>query len=202
VKKRNMNKIKEPLLASNVKQVIIMQGLSGSGKSYWVNKHFPNATVVSADRFFEQGPLEYHFIPGLLGKAHAWCMGNFIYALGRGDSTIVVDNTNTERWEWESYATLAELFDYKWGVADIYDSPAALTDEQLAVKNTHGVPAEAIAKQRERYEHASSEELILLPSLKLARPMRSTPDPTAIYRRNNNKPMGPDKKGKTTCTQQ
>jgi predicted kinase len=140
------------------RQVIIMQGLSGSGKTTWANTHHPNATVVSADLYFSKMKDEYEFVPSLLPKAHAWCMRRYIRALDRGDSTIIVDNTNTEKWEWGNYKALAEAWGYKWSVADLFDSPAALTDEQLADRNVHGVSAEAIARQRERYTHARPEE--------------------------------------------
>ena len=141
------------------RQVIIMQGLSGSGKTHWANKNYPNATVVSADKYFTRDG-EYKFDPKLLNKAHSWCLRRFIDALDRGDTTIIVDNTNTEKWEWYGYAKLAGHWGYKWGVADLYDGPAGLTDDQLAEKNIHGVPAEAIARQRERYSRARKEELI------------------------------------------
>ena len=138
-----------------------MQGLSGSGKTHWANTNFPNASVCSADKFFEKGSDGYRFEPSLLGKAHAQCLSHFIYAINRGDSTVIVDNTNTERWEWENYVQLAIHWGYQWGVVDIYDSPAGLTDEQLAARCKHNVPVEAIARQRERYEHPMKEELYL-----------------------------------------
>ena len=35
-----------------VPEVIVMQGVSGSGKSTYIKNNLPNATVVSADHFF------------------------------------------------------------------------------------------------------------------------------------------------------
>ncbi len=180
---------------SRMKQVIIMQGLSGSGKSHWVDMNYPDhPNVVSADRFFlytDEAPLEYNFRPELLGKAHAFCMNNFIRMLeipfpATGDGsgitpTIIVDNTNTERWEWKNYVKLAEHFGYEWAVVDMYDG--ALTNEELSDRNEHGVPLEVIERQRERYEHANSEEL-------LSYSQHKGVDPTAVYRRNNDKPKG------------
>jgi predicted kinase len=177
---------------SRMKQVIIMQGLSGSGKTTLAQANYPNATVVSADRFFVQqqsnNKVEYRFMPWLLGHAHAWCMNNFIHALGRGDSTIVVDNTNTERWEWMNYVKLAGLLDYKWGVIDMSEGDKS-TDEELTARNVHGVPLEVIVKQRERYEHAKSEELLSYSQHRQPPPFLEV-DPTAVYRRNNNTPKG------------
>jgi len=175
-----------------MKQVIIMQGLSGSGKTTLAQANYPNATVVSTDRFFVQqqsnNKVEYRFMPWLLGHAHAWCMNNFIHALGRGDSTIVVDNTNTERWEWMNYVKLAGLLDYKWGVIDMSEGDKS-TDEELTARNVHGVPLEVIVKQRERYEHAKSEELLSYGQHRQPPPFLEV-DPTAVYRRNNNTPKG------------
>ena len=145
-----------------------MQGLSGSGKTTWANKHHPNATVVSADLYFSKRTGKYEFDPKLLNKAHSWCLRRFINELDRGTTTIVVDNTNTERWEWCNYAKLAAHWGYKWSVVDMMQDPAdmpeskvakAFKDKVLAGRNVHGVPAEVIAKQRERYTPASPEEL-------------------------------------------
>jgi len=151
----------------NKRQVIVMQGLSGSGKTTWANTNFPNATVVSADSYFTRSG-KYEFDPKQLGRAHARCLSRFIRALDRGDTTIVVDNTNTERWEWCNYTKLATHWGYKWSVVDMMQDPAdmpeskvakAFKDKVLAGRNVHGVPAEVIAKQRERYTPASPEEL-------------------------------------------
>ena len=158
----------------NKRQVIIMQGLSGSGKTSWVGKYHPDATVVSADSYFTRSG-KYEFDPKQLGRAHARCLSRFIRALDRGNTTIVVDNTNAEKWEWCNYTKLATHWGYKWSVVDMMQDPKlglfwladmpeskvakAFQNKVLAERNVHGVSAEAIAKQRERYTHARPEEL-------------------------------------------
>jgi len=52
-------------------EVFIIQGVSGSGKSTYIKNHFPNATVVSADRFFINSITgAYEFKGELLAEAH------------------------------------------------------------------------------------------------------------------------------------
>ena len=49
-----------------MRKVIIMRGPSGSGKSTYIQKHFPDAYVCSADHFFIKNG-EYVFEPAKIG---------------------------------------------------------------------------------------------------------------------------------------
>mmetsp|Transcript_23766 Transcript_23766/g.34920 ORF Transcript_23766/g.34920 Transcript_23766/m.34920 type:complete len:117 (-) Transcript_23766:2137-2487(-) len=74
---------------TNIKQqvgkaeIIVMRGIPGSGKSSIANflsRNGDTSTVVSADSYFEK----HHdgvFCTSSLGSAHAFCKGEFSYAL-------------------------------------------------------------------------------------------------------------------------
>lgn len=132
-----------------MKKVYIMRGLPGAGKSTWIKNNTPGAVVCSADHFFEKSGT-YQFDPTNLGKAHAECFAKFQKALERGAETIVVDNTNTTKWEFEKYQNLANLHGYDVELVKIFDG--GLSDEDLANRNTHGVPLENIRRMRSRWQ--------------------------------------------------
>ena len=133
-------------------RVILLQGLPGSGKSTFINNWASyNPTVCSADSYFTHYGIKWS--PKELPKAHAHSQTVFAQALHRGDSLVFVDNTNTEHWETSPYKAVAMLAGYKYIIADLYD--AGLTDEELAERNIHNVPVEAIARMRKRYKSQS-----------------------------------------------
>jgi len=130
--------------------IYIYRGLPGSGKStaagiLAAREEIP---ILSADNFFMKGG-KYHFNPSLLGKAHNWVLSSAIKLMEAGQS-LIIDNTNTQHWEYSVYQDLAHAMGYEVEVIDIYDG--GCTDEQLATRNTHGVPLEAIRRMRGRYE--------------------------------------------------
>lgn len=93
-------------------KVVILRGISGSGKSTWVKNNAVNSTVVSADNFFVQADGNYVFDETKLQEAHRTCYREFLTALERKDELIVVDNTNITAWEMSPYIALAEAKGY------------------------------------------------------------------------------------------
>ena len=136
------------------KTVKIIRGISGVGKSTYVMmnevvaKAEERRIVCSADDYFVNEQGQYEFDGRKLPLAHQWCWGKFIDAIGEGRN-IIVDNTNTQPWEYENYIKLAKLFDYE--VEIIHITPKGLTNEELAKRNTHGVPLESIEQMRSRW---------------------------------------------------
>ena len=144
----------------DIKEVIIMRGLPGSGKSTFVEENFPSATVCSADNFFLNDDGDDVFVPYKISEAHQDCWGHYIDALFRKEEQVVVDNTNMCSWEYANYVKLATKKGY---IVRIICMSSGLHDETsvktLAERNSHGVDAEAIARMKDRYEPDVAEEL-------------------------------------------
>lgn len=129
------------------KRVFVLQGPQGAGKSTFTSR-FPHAKVCSADTFFE-GPDGYKHDAKKLGEAHAWCLRRFVEALQAaddpaapdGEALIVVDNTNSARWEMGTYVQLAKAYGFEVEVHTF------LVDPKVAFRrNTHNVPWEVLLR--------------------------------------------------------
>ncbi len=123
----------------------LVRGLPGCGKSTLAG---PEA--CEADKFFVAKDGSYEFNPSCLPEAHAWCQKLTQQRLAEGNDTSVA-NTFSQRWEMEPYLKIAHAMEAELTVIDLFDS--GLDDATLADRNTHEVPAEAIARMRERYEN-------------------------------------------------
>ena len=134
-----------------MKQVIIMSGVSGSGKSTSAAKlasKLGDVLIVSADNFFntDEG---YMFDPSKLPQAHQDCFRRYLNALGWDDTgvsipynTIVVDNTNLSAWEISPYLQAGETSGYKVKIVRVN------ADEKLAwERNVHNVPGSVYNRQ-------------------------------------------------------
>ena len=128
------------------KRVIIMRGISGSGKSTYIYNHHPGAYVCSADQFFERDGV-YQFDSRKLGEAHRWCYNKFLTALSDWRDPIVIDNTNTQLFEFYGYAQLAWAHGYNVEVVRM-DTPV----EVAAARNLHGVPPASVKAMQDRFQ--------------------------------------------------
>ncbi len=147
-------------------ELFIIRGLPGSGKTSLGNKL--SLLLYAADDFFVDAEGRYKFDPSKLGQAHAQCQENVRKALEFGCEKVAVTNTFTQRWEIQPYLDIvAEVNDdlafqaaengeedefqpIRVTVIDMFDG--GLTDEELAVRNIHGVSAAGISAMRSRYE--------------------------------------------------
>jgi predicted kinase len=130
-----------------MKNVSILVGVPGSGKSHHTAS-LTGAVVVSADHYFvEVGGGVYAFDPTKLGAAHGQCLRRYTEALQRGESHVVVDNTNTTTLEMAPYVSLALAYGYAVTIVRVTCDPAI-----AAARNTHGVPEGAIRAMHARIE--------------------------------------------------
>jgi len=124
-----------------MRTLYLIRGLPGSGKTTLAKQLTDQ--VFEADQFFEQPDGTYRFDRASLGEAHAWCRARTESAMQDEKSIIAVSNTFTQHWEMGPYIGLAALYGYQ--VQEI-------TMSGPLRPNVHGVPPEAIARMRDRWE--------------------------------------------------
>ena len=131
------------------KILYIVRGLPGSGKDTLGRQL---GKVITADQFFEEtvdGKTVYTFDPARIHEAHSYCKGEVKEHLEKGYGPIAVCNTFTRLWEFAFYIGLARAFGYRLVVLTV---ESGLTDDELAGRNLHGVPASVIRDMRRRWE--------------------------------------------------
>jgi predicted kinase len=161
-----------------VKELVIMSGIPGSGKSSWHREAFPSAYVCSADNYhlypypegLPEGPIEreypvftidgkrfvYKYIPEEAKFAHQQCFANFLKGIQNGEKTIIIDNTNITVSQYENYMFIAQMNGYQVCVVQfISDSRDAL--RMCMKRQTHRVPEEVIHKMWWEHEHITSK---------------------------------------------
>ena len=125
-----------------------MRGLPGSGKSTLAKelaKLVPSSVIVSADDFFNGGPIDVR----ALGYAHATCQRKFVEALQKGVSLVIVDNTNSTKGEIQFYMEKARELSYE---ATIMEVPCDV--ETSVSRNVHSVPRENIERMAHKLQES------------------------------------------------
>lgn len=123
-----------------MKTCILVRGVSGAGKSTFVQECFGRFCNLEADMYFMKDG-EYLFEPSKLKQAHGWCQSEAERQMKFGYD-IVVSNTFTTEWEMKPYLNLAE----KYG----YTVFTVVVEKRHGNKDIHDVPYETRQKQAER----------------------------------------------------
>lgn len=124
---------------------VLMQACSGSGKSTFCERIFPDAVKCSADDYFMRGG-EYIFDATKLFVAHKVCKSKFEKALSNKESRVViVDNTNTKPKDCQPYIELCKQYSYIPVILFIDVDPALAHS-----RNQHSVPFATIETQHAR----------------------------------------------------
>ncbi|MGS0681387.1 AAA family ATPase [Shewanella sp. 125m-7] len=144
---------------------IIMRGLPGSGKSYWVEQYtktLPKSNsdeqfkVCSTDEFFYSDG-EYHFNPKDLSKYHQLNLTRFIHAIASKVPVVICDNTNMALWEFEGYCAAARAEGYQIQIQQIGE-PKDKTHQLLcADRNKHRVPLASIMRMAKAFESKQTD---------------------------------------------
>lgn len=139
--------------------LVIMRGIPGSGKSTTAKRIVGNGVIHSTDDIIEsQGDYNEFFANMMaaqlrkepnafapLSQAHAQSLKNAKASIDAGISPVVIDNTNIKANEPKEYIEYA----LKSGYADdniefVEVGTGGLSAEELAQRNTHGVPLDKI----------------------------------------------------------
>jgi predicted kinase len=125
-------------------KVILLSGISGSGKSTYASLLRGHVIRCSADDFFHRNG-GYHFDSSQLGRAHGDCLKKFAENLAKPDYVkpeyLVVDNTNLTALELAPYVALAFAYGY---VPDLIT--LMVSHKTGAARNKHGVNEEDCRK--------------------------------------------------------
>ena len=133
-----------------------MRGLPGSGKSTIVNLikssfHPSKLVVCSADDLFTGPDGTYRFNEKLLGVAHTECQQKAKRACEANTPVVVIDNTNVKRWEMKFYLSLGVTYGYVTVLVQP-KTPWRMNPDELAVRNSHGVPLEALQRKVKTFD--------------------------------------------------
>ena len=103
---------------------------------------------------------QYMFDPDYLGDAHFWNETRTFEAMEKGESPIVVPNTMTQAWEARNYVEAANKYGYRVEIREPQTS-WKFDAEELAKRNTHGVPREVIDGMLSKWEKDITVEDIM-----------------------------------------
>lgn len=123
-----------------MKQLIILRGVSGAGKSTVAEiiseNHWP---ICEADQYHYTEDGVYEWKEENIHKAHQWCRVKVQKYMQYGVEKIIVSNTSTTEKELKPYLTLAEEFGYqvislvvenRHGNDSIHEVPQYIRDQQ------------------------------------------------------------------------
>lgn len=137
------------------KQVWILRGLPGSGKSTFCQQLQEDSQLSSVrcntDHYFEVNG-QYQFDVDRLGEFHQRNLYRFISAVSNQVPLVICDNTNMQIWEFANYVKVASEYDYQVKIKTIGDPNCRQHQKECANRNSHGVLLSQIRLMGQRYQ--------------------------------------------------
>lgn len=124
-----------------MKELFIIRGVSGSGKSSFADRL--GGLVLENDQFFFDDNGNYSYDRSKLNHANAKCIEDMVSAMTRNESRIVIVGSLTTEEELQPYLNWATEYDYRVHVATV--------ENWTGKTSTHNVSEDELAKQEEEY---------------------------------------------------
>ncbi|KPV94594.1 MULTISPECIES: ATP-binding protein [unclassified Pseudoalteromonas] len=142
-----------------MKQVFILRGLPGSGKSHYaqslcdemVNGDEGQFVICSTDDFFISDG-QYRFDKAKLSEYHNLNLARFIRALSQEIPLVILDNTNIKKWEFIAYAEAAHALGYQVKEVVVGEIKDKAMQHLYYQRNIHKVPLKTINKMAYLFE--------------------------------------------------
>ncbi|MDD4353507.1 MAG: ATP-binding protein [Candidatus Nanoarchaeia archaeon] len=134
--------------SDNYRELIIMRGLPGSGKSTYA-KNLKGLVLSTDDYLMKEGV--YIYDKSLIPLAHEWNRFRAADAMSSNISRVIIDNTNIKAWEFKPYVILGLRNDYNIYLAEPVNGHK-WDAEFLAKNNSHNVPLDIINIMKNNYE--------------------------------------------------
>ena len=135
-------------IEGGTKNLILVRGVSGSGKTTFVEEFIENVSlsIATDDFFYNEGV--YTFDHSYLAEYHQRCIESVVSEMESPSTedycNIVVHNTFTKEWEMQAYFDLAEKYGY-----NVY---TIIVENRHNSESIHNVPNDVIKAQRDRFE--------------------------------------------------
>lgn len=138
------------------KTLIIMRGVSGSGKSTFLKNKHPTAFRCSADDYFRKADGRFVYDAKRIQIAHEYSQNACLSAMKNSLPLIAVDNCNFKIWHFQDYLAMAKAYAYQVEIIRLEVSP-----ELAAQRNIHDNNLEYINGTRAIMEDFPDEIIIL-----------------------------------------
>ena len=131
------------------KNLYIVRGLPGSGKSTFARSIAKSYQIFEADQYFMKKG-KYNFDPTKLKEAHQDCKQRVANRMRENlfnsifFNTIVVSNTFTQDWEMKYYRNIGRRYGYK--------VHTIIVENRHYGTNIHGVPEDKLQVMEDRFE--------------------------------------------------
>ncbi|CAH9061980.1 hypothetical protein PSECIP111854_02921 [Pseudoalteromonas sp. CIP111854] len=143
-----------------MKQVFILRGLPGCGKSYYAQTLADDLVagdegqylICATDDYFYNDDREYYFEKFKLPEYHNLNLARFINGLKEGIPLVIVDNTNIKKWEFVAYSAAATALGYQVKEVIVGEVKDKSLQHLYAKRNTHGVALKTISKMAYLFE--------------------------------------------------